>query len=377
MLPHPIPSYRFWSYYLKQGIVESGMSWEEVPEVDWAAGLVPYEKELALGLWKAEAWERTLQYIKTNRQQVDVFLCYLYPKQIDISAIKSIRALGVPCVNFYCDHVREFSVPPLEFKVFDLIWVPEFEALEMYEKARINHIHLPMPMWVAPDLRSIPTRESGKIAFIGSKDTLRSHLLAAAIGKGLDLQIRGEGWIPDLASAGKPASSAYSTRIRNQVNLLSRIGIKAFLIHQMGRGKVTFDAGVPDRYIFTKPDFVEYIELTRNSNIVLGINRVPAQKDFRQRAVVYSRLRDIEAPMLGACYLTEYTEGLRGLYELGRDIETYRDADELTARCREIGNSVSLRNTLRRSGQKKALSALSIPRSLDQLKKVLFNGPAI
>jgi hypothetical protein len=41
----------------------------------------------------------------------------------------------------------------------------------------------------------------------------------------------------------------------------------------------------------------------------------------------YSRLRDIEAPMLGACYLTEQTEGLECLYDIGNEIEIYKDPE--------------------------------------------------
>ena len=35
--------------------------------------------------------------------------------------------------------------------------------------------------------------------------------------------------------------------------------------------------------------------------------------------------------MLGACYLTEWTAGLEHMYELGKEIETYRTPEELTA----------------------------------------------
>ena len=154
--PHPIPAYRFWSYYVKNGIEESGMKWIEVPGVDLAAGLVPDEHDPALQQWKIQAWEKTVNYIKANRHQFDVFLCYLYPKQIDTAAIKQIRDLGLPCINFYCDHIRSYTKLPSEFKVFDLMWVPEYEALPMYRKAGISHINLPMPMWVAPQYRNYP-----------------------------------------------------------------------------------------------------------------------------------------------------------------------------------------------------------------------------
>ncbi|MDN3584422.1 glycosyltransferase [Mucilaginibacter flavus] len=370
--PHPVPAYRFWSYYIRQGIEEAGMHWLEIPGVDWAAGLVPYEDEPALGIWKVRAWELTVKFIKENRASFDVFLCYLYPKQVDMSAINEIKALGVPCVNFYCDNVREFTTPPPEFKVFDLMWVPEFEALEMYRRAKINHIHLPMPMWVAPVYRNLPVNENGKISFIGSKDVLRARLLMEVIESKLDIQIRGEGWSP---AAEMPISGnlvPHRPKLKNQLRLLAKTGFKGFLIHHLNRVTFSDKTAIPGEYIFAKPDFEEYISLTRNSNIVLGINRVPIYREFGRTSLVYSRLRDIEAPMIGACYLTEYTPGLKGLYELGKEIETYTNAEELTAQCREIGSSASRRMALRKLGQQKALTSLSIPQSLQKIMERLF-----
>ncbi|TSJ35974.1 glycosyltransferase family 1 protein [Mucilaginibacter corticis] len=372
--PHPVPGYRFWSYYMKNGIEESGMQWQEVPGVDWAAGLVPHENEPAINAWKDQSWERTLKYIKANRKRIDFFLCYLYPKQIDMVAIKEIRALGLPCVNFYCDNVREFSKPPAEFKVFDLVWVPEYEALPMYKKAGVKHIHLPMPMWVSPAYRNLPVHENGKISFIGSKDALREKLLADVIERGLPVEVRGDGWLAASGLANPEPAAGYGTKIKNQLKVLGRTGLKRFLIYHLNRFPVSPHSAVPVQNIFARPDFDGYMDLTRNSNIMLGINRVPVFNEFGQRSTVYSRLRDLEAPMLGACYLTEHTAGLKSLYEVGKEIETYSDTDELMARCLELLGSSSRRMALRKLGQEKALTFLSIPQTLGKITQVLFSG---
>ena len=58
--PHPVPSYRFWQHYIKNGIVEAGMSYIEVPGVDWAEGLVYEEGSVALQNWQERSWQATL-----------------------------------------------------------------------------------------------------------------------------------------------------------------------------------------------------------------------------------------------------------------------------------------------------------------------------
>lgn len=369
--PYAIPAYRFWSHYIKNGIEEAGMKWTEVPGVDWAAGLVPYENDPALQIWKAETWEKTLAYIKAHRHQLDIFLCYLYPKQIDIAAIKQIRDLGLPCVNFYCDHVRSYTRLPAEFKVFDLMWVPEFEALPMYRKAGISYINLPMPMWVAPMYRNCPAKELDIISFIGSKDSLRASLLSDAVAKGLQVQIRGNGWIDIQPGAVSQASKNLSAKLINQLSLIRNKGIKGMIAYHLNQHN-TEHTSIPSGYIFEKPDFEAYINLSRESSITLGINRVRAFHALHKRTLTYSRLRDLEAPMLGACYLTEYTEGLRELYDLGIEIETYKTTDELIDKCHELLSSKTKRKELRIKGQQKALYSHSIPQSLQKIKQRLF-----
>ena len=129
---YPIPAYSFWQHYIKNGIDESGHHWFECPEADWAYGLVP-KSSTEHENWKNETWKKTVNWIKEN--PVDLFLSYLYPQQIDAKSIKEIQQIGIPCINFFCDHVREFTSIPSEYKIFDLNWVPEFKAIKMYKKA--------------------------------------------------------------------------------------------------------------------------------------------------------------------------------------------------------------------------------------------------
>src|SRR5579872_421006 len=167
---HPIPAYGFWEYYIKQGLREAGHQWQECADVDWAYGLVNQGKQ-SFSAWKTTAWEKTVDYCKKN--PVDLFLSYLYPHQVDTAAIRAIRQMGIPCVNFFCDNIRTFRRIPDEYAVFDLNWVPEHQALDLYNRRNIPCIHLPMPMWVAPEHRVAREERLPQITFIGSRDIQR------------------------------------------------------------------------------------------------------------------------------------------------------------------------------------------------------------
>src|SRR5207247_876218 len=117
-----------------------------------------------------------------------------YPRQVDVTAIRELQRRGIPCVNFYCDNVREFSKVPAAYQPFALHWVPEFEALPMYRAAALPFVHAPMPCWIPTEFREKPATETEPPTFIGSSDTLRRDLLARALQGGADFFVRGVGW---------------------------------------------------------------------------------------------------------------------------------------------------------------------------------------
>jgi len=370
--PHQIPAYRFWSYYIKNGIKEARMSFSEVPDVDWAKGLTYDKNSSELNLWMEYSWDKTIKFIISNKKTIDLFLCYLYPHQIDVTAINTIKQLGIPCVNFYCDNVRHFKKVPKEFKVFDLIWVPEFEAMPMYGKEKVKSVNLPMPMWVAPNLREpfIP-EEKLSITFIGSKDILREQLFNEVINKGLDIQICGSGWLPDDVASSQVSTHLLS-KILNQYNFTREHGLQEFYLKTRQNFRQKKHTSINIKLIYPKPDFDTYVVLTQNSSIALGVNRVPTYKRSHSNPLTYSRLRDIEAPMLGACYLTEYCAGTDHLYDTQNEIITYRTSDELVYKATELLADNWKRGELRKKGQKKALYEHSIPVSLSKIKKIIF-----
>lgn len=368
---HPIPAYGFWEYYIKNGIDESGHQWVECREIDWAKGLVPQGKN-ELENWRSESWEKTIKFLKEN--PVDLFLSYLYPKQVDADAIKKIQKMGIPCINFFCDNVREFKSIPIEFATFDLNWVPEYKALSMYRNAGIKYIHLPMPMWVDPKYRTPSKIVQGNISFIGSKDIQRQLFFEELIklNPTINLAIYGNGWRPEVNSESQITQSNVKRSI-NQIQFISKHGIKSYL------NKLKFGSYNPpisnalEAIINGKISFEEYIRITRESNITIGVNRYPSFNFPLLQSNSYSRLRDIEAPMLGACYLTEWTEGLDEMYEIEKEIETFKNQDQFVEKVKELEIDSIKRMSLRRNGQKKALQALSIPNSINKIIKHFKN----
>ena len=71
--------------------------------------------------------------------------------------------------------------------------------------------------------------------------------------------------------------------------------------------------------------------------------------------------------MTGACYLTEWAPEIEELYEPGREIEVYRDADELSEKVAKLNRDEPLRRRLRAAGQRRALGDHAIARTVEKI----------
>ena len=363
---HAVPGYAFWEYYFKQGLAEAGHEVIETPGADWAEGLTPLEPA-ARTRWLGDTWTRTTEFLRAEhaRKPVGLFLSYLFPDQVEPAAVAAIRALGIPCVNFFCDNVREFTRVPESYRGFDLHWVPEADARALYSTARLPFVYAPMPMWIPPALRTVPEQENTDVSFIGSHDPLREDLLGEAVARGLPLRLHGDGWQP--GSPGAPPPRSPGRTLSNQLAFLRTHGLRGFAMratYQLHRRR-------PDGWIGPcwQPAVrdEDYFRTTRESQVVIGINRYPSFRHPFARPGRYSRLRDIEAPMLGACYLTEQAPGLADLYDPGTEIETYGDAAELVEKVAQLRRDPARRAALRRHGQRRALADHTLARSLQRI----------
>jgi hypothetical protein len=358
----------FWEHSFRAGISESGNEPIGTHGIDWAmvGKASPDTGQIALA--KEEAWDRTLEAIRRQHRDtgIDLFLSYLFPIQIDESALEEIRSLGIPTCNFFCDNVRLFRRAPQEFRVFDLHWVPEQAALSLYDKARLPRISAAMPTWIDPILRHADCEETGEVAFIGSSCILRKDLLGRAIEAGADITIYGGGWREGEAEPTE-RQRRQGPRLRNQARFAQEHGIKG-LFYKLRHIQEPLDD------IFINPTFIrgevsreEYIRKTRQSTITLGINRFIGFNRSLRNPLSYSRLRDIEAAMLGACLLTESVPGLDSMFEIGEEIETYASVEELVDKIETLSRDARRRKNMRAAAQAHALAEHSVPRTLARI----------
>lgn len=368
---HAVPACDFWAGYFRNAFDETGHTCLEAPECDWAEGLLPLDAE-AIAAWRQRTWTAAIEAVRREhaRAPITLFLSYLFPQQVDAAAIAEIRALGIPCVNFFCDNVREFRRVPAEFHFFDLHWVPEKAAGALYQRAGLAHLYAPMPCWVPPAHRQMVESETLPITFVGTRDEQRERLFAEAIELGLNFNLRGTGWgsTTALPAPAPPRAQSPIELARRQVAFARQHGWTALVRKHTSAWRPTGSRHVDfASHVRSAPVGDDYWTALREATVCLGVNRYPSLRFPFTRPDSYSRLRDIEAPMAGACYLTEWTPGIDDLYELGTEIETYRDAAELVAKAIGLAGDPSRRQKLRLAGQQRALRDHSIARTIERL----------
>lgn len=371
---HPVAAYQFWEAYFKRGIEEAGWEWSEVPDVDWAEPLALDENDVVgIAAWRERTWERVLAFVSREHaiRPFDIFLSYFYPRHVEPEAVSTLRQKGIACVNFFCDNVREFRRVPDAYRCFDLHWVPEFQAVSMYRAAGLPCLHAAMPVWVPPERRRWDHEENFGPTFIGGRDPQRERLFAEALQLGADVRLRGPGWQENRNSPSPSGLLDWKTRLRNQKKDIHRFGVVGLLWKLTYRMQAPLEDSLFRDHIDPAAFGDSYADVTQQARVTIGVNRYPSYYHSFNNPGTYSRLRDIEAPMLGACYLTEWAEGLDQMYDLGTEIETFRTAPELVEKVRQLAADPGRRRSMRRLAQQRALREHAVPHTLTRLAETI------
>jgi spore maturation protein CgeB len=283
---------------------------------------------------------------------LDLVLTYVSDSHVEPGAIAQLRErLDAPVVNFFCNNVHQFHLVRRIAPAFDLCLVPEHEALERYDEAGAKPLYWPM---AADPLTYAPREGTPDLGatFAGQRYGDRTTLMLALLEAGVDAHAFGQGWEPEraiaanaaeasgpLAAAAKLARDALHGR-RPWVAMTDRAAWASL----RSRHAAALHGPVDD---------AEYVALFSRSRINLGF-LVLGDTHRTLRPLRQVRLREFEATMAGGFYLTGWLPELAQLYELGREIETYRSRAELVDKCRFYLAHDEAREKVRHAGHVRA-----------------------
>ena len=325
--------------------------------------------------------ERLLEAFRDARRQgpIDLVYSYLYTSVAYPETIDLIRQAGVPTVNFSCNNVHQFDLVRDIAPRFDVCVVPEAAAQQDFRAvgARPLRIQLASNPRV---YRPYPEPRVYDVTFVGQRYADRADFLAHLHTRGVDVRAWGAGW-----QASKRLDPAHARAALALVEDERFDGIARILRRRLGRcapstaapppapsanARVVAQPGLlPERSTaglappadavdtrpFGGPRLLQrdLIRMFSRSRVSLGF-ATAGHSHLGDRRLTHLRLREFEAPMSGALYLTEDQPELAEYFEPGKEVLTYTDRDDLLEKVRYVLGHPEHAERIRRAGLERA-----------------------
>jgi spore maturation protein CgeB len=280
---------------------------------------------------------------------LDLILTYLSDNHLRPDAIDHVREQVAPIVNFSCNNIHQFHLVARNARHFSVCLVPEAEALDRYRGAGARPVFFPMaanPDVYAP--QDVPVIYDA--SFAGQRYGDRTRAVLALNEAGIATQAFGPGWAA-TGGAGDGSGGTLARLVRLAGATLRGRDLRLAIADRRAWNRLRARHG--DKLHASIRD-EEYLALFSRSRICLGFLTVGDTHRTRE-PLRQVRLREFEAPMSGAFYVTGWIEELALHYEIGREIVCYRSQEELVDLCRYYLAHPDERERIRRAGRERAL----------------------
>jgi spore maturation protein CgeB len=271
---------------------------------------------------------------KAMRQaRIDLFFGYFYSSVVYPETIDLIRRSGVPTVNFSCNNVHQFDLVRDIAPRFDLCIVPEQAAQAEFRAVGARPVRIQLA--ANPRVyRPVPEPRRYDVTFVGQRYADRAELMCHLYEHGVAVRAWGAGWQPRKRLDLAHARAALALLEDEQLDGVRRL-IRQRLAHlPVDRGSVRARGGL-DTSAFGGPRLPHADLVTMFSRSRLSLGFATAGDSHRSELRLrHLRLREFEAPMSGALYLTEDQPELAEYFEPGVEVVTYTDRDDLLAKVR-------------------------------------------
>jgi spore maturation protein CgeB len=245
--------------------------------------------------------KRAEQWMKQDT--TDVIFTYLSGELVTPETVRTLRSFGVPMVNLALNDKEHFvgkirrgrSMGSRDIcRYFDICWTSTEDSVKKY--CVEGAIPLYLPEGANPEIHRPHTMEKTiDVSFVGQCYGNRFEIIKRLASRGIHVEAYGYGW------PNGPLSTEDMVRMYSK----SRISL--------GFGGV------------------------------IGLSNTYCLKG-----------RDFEIPMSGGLYLTEYHPELDRFYNLGSEILTYKDFDDLVEKIRFLLSSREKADEIRRKGFERA-----------------------
>ena len=284
----------------------------------------------------------------------DLFFGYFYSSVAYPETIHHIRKSGVPTVNFSCNNVHQFDLVRDIAPQFDLCWVPEQAAQADFLSVGARPVRIQLA--ANPRVyRPLPVPRTFDVTFVGQRYADRADMLSHLYSNGVQVRAWGAGWQTEKRLSVAQLKAGLALVEDERLDGVGR------MIRQRLRPSVNPDDEVKgstpvDTSAFGGPRLLQrdLVRMFSQSRLSLGF-ATAGESHRTQKRLTHLRLREFEAPMSGALYLTENQPELAEYFEPGQEVLTYSDKDDLLDKARYFLAHQEEAERIRRAGYLRAI----------------------
>lgn len=288
------------------------------------------------------------------RKPFALVFTYLMDGMVDTSVIDEIRRTGVPTCNFSCNNTHQFHLVAKISSHFDLNLHAEKDARAKFEAVNANPLWWPMasnPRYFKP--YDIP--RTIQASFVGANYALRARYISYLLEHGIDVHAFGPGWRGDAQSQFRSSAKRYGLILRTLT--ARRVSLQASASARLAEHdfRRTLSRRFPKQLHAPVSDS-ELISLYSSSHVSLGFLEVHDHHDPSRMVKQHLHLREFEAPLSGALYLTGWMDELAEMFEPDKEVLVYRNQYEMLEKLRYYLTQPQEAERVRQAGRRRALS---------------------
>jgi Glycosyl transferases group 1 len=284
--------------------------------------------------------------------RVDAVISYCFGADVEPSLIERTIEMGVPWINFFCDSTYAFDLVEDVARVASLNWFPERATEPRYRALGRPALCRPYAVHAAALPEATCETAAHALGFVGVPTGNRVVRLASLLAFGCRTAVRGHGW--QRARTSAPPVRAHQVDRRMRAPLAERVLVRA-LVPVIGRGARPL----------ADDEMVPFLSSCR---VVLGLNE-GRDRDHVYRS--YMKLRDIEFPGHGCCFLTQHNDDVARAFEIGREVMTFRTAGEAAALVRRSVRHPADARAMGHAARRRVLAEHTWPARLVELARAL------
>jgi spore maturation protein CgeB len=233
--------------------------------------------------------------------------------------------MGIITVNWYCNASYQFHLVKDIAPAFDFSLVPEKFRLVDYKNIGANPIYFQEA--ANPKIyKPYNVAKSIDVSFAGSRYGDRTTLVNEISKNDININVYGNGW--KQKSIKKIIKNLINKRSHNEL-------IKSSYLNT-----------------FHSLSDLDYIKLYSRSKINLGFSS--CGETHNSERILQIKLRDFEAPMSGAFYMTEYQPEIEDFFLEDKEIVCYKSNEELINKIKYYLKNQKEREKISLAGYKRA-----------------------